>query len=70
MSFSKSKAMFDLHISFKNILRHYTKLLKNKLPKQIDDGKPYLLSEEQERKAIVIVNTCEYCLETIPKLSN
>lgn len=28
ISFSTSKALFDLHICFKNVLRHYSKLLK------------------------------------------
>lgn len=28
------------------------------------------LSEEQEMKCIYIINTCEYCIETIPGLHN
>jgi len=33
ISFSTSKALYDLHISFKNAFRHYSKLLKRNLPK-------------------------------------
>lgn len=29
-----------------------------------------LLTDEQELACVHIVNTCEYCLETIPKLHN
>ena len=32
LSFSTSKALFDLHVSFKNVFRHYCKLLKKHLP--------------------------------------
>jgi len=32
LSFSTSKALFDLHTSFKNVFRHYAKLLKRHLP--------------------------------------
>ena len=32
LSFSTSKALFDLHTSFKNVFRHYAKLLKKHLP--------------------------------------
>ena len=33
ISFSTSKALFDLHISFKNVFRHYSKLLRRNIPK-------------------------------------
>ncbi len=33
ISFSTSKALSDLHISFKNVLRHYQKLMRRGLPK-------------------------------------
>jgi chorismate mutase len=32
ISFSTSKALHDLHISFKNVFRHYAKLLRKNLP--------------------------------------
>lgn len=32
ISFSTSKALFDLHITFKNVFRHYSRLLKRHLP--------------------------------------
>ena len=32
ISFSTSKALFDLHTSFKNVLRHYQKLLQRSIP--------------------------------------
>lgn len=38
LCFSTSKALFDLHISFKNAFRHYAKLLKRGLPKIAVDG--------------------------------
>ena len=37
VSFSTSKALFDLHTAFKNVFRHYTKLLKRFLPKLGND---------------------------------
>ena len=66
LSFSKSKALFDLTQTFKNTLRLYVQLLKRKLPNKGDQA--VLLSEEQEMTCVYLVNTCEYCLETIPKL--
>ncbi len=35
LSFSTSKALFDLHTSFKNVFRHYSKLLKKHLPPKL-----------------------------------
>lgn len=35
LSFSTSKALFDLHTSFKNVFRHYAKLLKKHLPPKL-----------------------------------
>ena len=32
VSFSKSKALFDLQVAFKDVIKHYTVLLKQKLP--------------------------------------
>ena len=66
LSFSKSKALFDLTQTFKNTLRLYVQLLKRKLPNKGDQA--VLLTEEQEMTCVYLVNTCEYCLETIPKL--
>jgi hypothetical protein len=82
ISFSKSKALFDLQVAFKNVVRYYIKtLLKRKLPVKAWDAaansetkRPgaglasFELSIEQELRCIYIVNTCEYCLETLPKL--
>jgi hypothetical protein len=82
ISFSKAKALFDLQVAFKNVVRYYIKtLLKRKLPNKAWDSassnenrKPgatvpvFELSLDQELKCIYIINTCEYCLETLPKL--
>jgi hypothetical protein len=35
ISFSTSKALFDLHITFKNVFRHYAKQLKKHLPPKL-----------------------------------
>jgi vacuolar protein sorting-associated protein 53 len=35
LSFSTSKALFDLHTTFKNVFRHYSKLLKKHLPQKL-----------------------------------
>ena len=29
-----------------------------------------VLTDEQEAKACIVINTCEYCLETVPGLHN
>ena len=82
ISFSKAKALFDLQVAFKNVVRYYIKtLLKRKLPTKAweqatnaENRKPgaplpvFELSIEQELRCIYIINTCEYCLETLPKL--
>ena len=70
ISFSTSKALFDLHISFKNVFRHYSKLLRRILPKLGTDQEKINLSDEQEIKCVYVINTCEYCLDTIPGLHN
>lgn len=68
-SFSTSKALFDLHTSFKNVFRHYAKLLRRHLPLKLgSEAEKISLTEEIEAKACVVINTCEYCLETIPGL--
>lgn len=68
ISFSTSKALFDLHISFKNVFRHYSKLLKRALPKMGTENEKVVLTDEVELKCCYVINTCEYCLETIPGL--
>ena len=70
ISFSTSKALQDLHISFKNVMRHYQKLLKRGLPKLGPETEKVALTDDQEIKCCYIINTCEYCLETIPGLHN
>jgi hypothetical protein len=71
LSFSTSKALFDLHTTFKNVFRHYAKLLKKHLPQKIGtEQEKVALSDEIEAKACIVINTCEYCLETIPGLHN
>lgn len=70
ISFSTSKALMDLHISFKNVFRHYSKLLKKFLPKLGTDNEKIVLADEVELKCSYVINTCEYCLETIPGLHN
>lgn len=67
LTFSRQKALFDLTVAFKNTLRLYSQLLKRKLP--VKSGEQAVqLSDEQELACAHIVNTCEYCLETVPKL--
>ena len=69
LSFSTSKALFDLHTSFKNVFRHYCKLLKRHLPQKLGtESDKISLTEEIEAKACIVINTCEYCLDTIPGL--
>lgn len=82
ISFSKAKALFDLQVAFKNVVRYYIKtLLKRKMPAKAwdiasiaENRKPganvpvFELSVDQEVKCVHIINTCEYCLETLPKL--
>jgi len=69
ISFSTSKALFDLHVSFKNVFRHYCKLLKKHLPLKLGtESDKISLTEEIEAKACIVINTCEYCLDTIPAL--
>lgn len=70
ISFSTSKALFDLHISFKNAFRHYAKLLRKVLPKLGSENERISLTEEQETKCCYVINTCDYCLETIPGLNS
>lgn len=71
ISFSTSKALFDLHTSFKNVFRHYARLLKRHLPNKLgSEAEKIVLSDEIEAKACIVINTCEYCLDTIPGLHN
>lgn len=70
LSFSTSKALFDLHICFKNVFRHYSKMLKRVLPKLGTENEKITLTDEVEIKCCYVINTCEYCLETIPGLHN
>jgi hypothetical protein len=71
LSFSTSKALFDLHTTFKNVFRHYAKLLKRHLPQKLGtDSDKISLSDEIELKACIVINTCEYCLDTVPGLHN
>jgi len=68
LKFSRGSALFNLQCSFKSVFKHYIRLLKSKLPPKTFDEQQYsvLLSDEQEMRCVFIVNTCEYCLETIP----
>ena len=70
VSFSKGKALFNLQLAFKNVFQRYTQLLKTKLPAKTFDEQAtsLLLSDDDEIKCVWLVNTCEYCLETIPQL--
>ena len=71
LSFSTSKALFDLHTIFKNVFRYYAKLLKRHLPQKLGtELEKVSLTDEIELKACIVINTCEYCLETIPGLHN
>ena len=68
VSFSKGKALFNLQLAFKNVFQRYTQLLKTKLPAKTFDEQAtsQILSEDDEIRCVWLVNTCEYCLETIP----
>ena len=71
LKFSRGSALFNLQCSFKNVFKYYIKQLKMKLPpKAFDDNSSgqILLNDEQELRCVYLVNTCEYCLETIPQL--
>jgi len=46
ISFSTSKALFDLHISFKNSFRHYAKLLRRVLPKLGSENERVSLTDD------------------------
>ncbi len=71
LSFSTSKALFDLHTIFKNVFKYYAKLLKRHLPQKLGtEQEKVSLTDEIELKACIVINTCEYCLETIPGLHN
>lgn len=71
VSFSRGKSLFDLAGAFRNALTFYAHLLKRKLPlKAFDSNSPVALSDEQELTCCYVVNTCEYCLEMIPKLES
>lgn len=69
LTFSRQKALFDLTVAFKNTLRLYSQLLKRRLPVKSGD-QAVQLTDEQELACAHIVNTCEYCLETVPRLHN
>jgi hypothetical protein len=67
ISFSNTKALFDLHNCFKNIFRsHYLRQLIKQAP--ANDPKRPSLSEEEELTLAHIINTCEYCDQMIPSL--
>ena len=70
VTFSKGKALFNLQLAFKNVFQRYIQLLKKKLPSKTfsEDATSPLLSDDDEMKCVYLVNTCEYCLETIPGL--
>jgi hypothetical protein len=59
-----------LHDSFKNIFRFYAKELRKIVPKIGSENDRVNMSEEDEIKIVYVINTCEYCLETIPGLHN
>ena len=64
-SFSNSKALLDLHNSFRNVFRSYLRMLKKKCPNM---DQPGALSENEEVTLAEIVNTCDYCTKMIPSL--
>ena len=70
LKFSRGSALFNLQCSFKTVFKYYIRQLKSKLPpKAFDEGQQQvLLTDEQELRCVYLVNTCEYCLETIPQL--
>ena len=69
LKFSRGSALFNLQCSFKTVFKYYIRQLKQKLPpRAFDDNSQgvILLNDEQELRCVYLVNTCEYCLETIP----
>lgn len=46
LSFSTSKALYDLHISFLNAFRHYSRLLRKSVPKLGTDQEKIALTDE------------------------
>ena len=69
-SFSKGKSLFNLQIAFKNVFQRYTQLLKKKLPAKTfeESANATVLTDNDEMKCVYLINTCEYCLDTIPQL--
>lgn len=74
LSFSKGKALYNLQIAFKTVFAHFVQNLKRKLPQRAFEeqnllngtASPLVLSDDDETKCVYLVNTAEYCLETIP----
>lgn len=68
-SFSNTKTFLDLHTSFKNVFRYYSKKLKQYVP-ALSQTIKVLLKEEEELKLAYIINTCEYCNSILPALDD
>lgn len=73
LKFSRGSALFNLQCAFKTVFKYYIRQLKLKLPSRAfeetsQSQSQILLTDEQELRCVYLVNTCEYCLETIPQL--
>ena len=66
-SFSNTKTFLDLHTSFKNVFRYYSKKLKQYVP-SLSINTKVILKDEDELKIAYIINTCEYCNNVLPAL--
>ena len=66
-SFSNTKTFLDLHTSFKNVFRYYSKKLKQSVPALSLNTKT-ILKDEEELKIAYIINTCEYWNNILPAL--
>ncbi len=79
MSISSGKALFDLHLSFVRAFQYYANSVKQLIPKyepekrsgcRFTTSDKTKLSEKDEQMLATIINSCEYCLETIRDLQN
>lgn len=67
-SFSTSKTLFDLHNAIKNVFRAYLKELKRSGPKFAHGDEKIAILEDQEVHLAHMINTCEYCIQTVPSV--
>jgi len=72
VALTTGQTLLGLTMEFNRCLRGYAKLLASKLPsntKQHQGKESYKIPDGQEQKICHIVNTAEYCSETLPGLA-